>query len=45
VPEFADRFAGVTDAEIADLADSFRLDRCVHRTRLEDLLTRFVLTG
>ncbi len=45
VPEFARRFEGVTPGEIDELMDSFRLDHCVHRTRLEDLLTRFVPAG
>jgi len=45
VPEFARRFEGVTEPEIEELADSFRLERCVHRTRLESLLTRFVPAG
>ncbi|MGA5302770.1 glycoside hydrolase family 5 protein [Nucisporomicrobium flavum] len=38
VDEFAACFAGLTAAEAADLADSFRLDRCVRREPLLDLL-------
>ena len=45
VSEFAWRFRGVTEREVEELTDSFRLDRCIHRTRLEHLLTQFVPTG
>jgi endoglucanase len=45
VPEFAACFAGLGERELDELLDSFRLGRCAHRTRLEDLLQRFVPIG
>jgi len=38
--DFERAFAGITDpASVAELADSFRLDRCVVRPRLADILS------
>ncbi|TMC09026.1 MAG: glycoside hydrolase family 5 protein [Chloroflexi bacterium] len=39
--DFAGRFAGATAEDVEELADSFRLERCVRRTPLEELLRRF----
>ena len=39
--DFAARFAGATADDVEELADSFRLERCVRRTPLEELLRRF----
>jgi len=39
--DFAARFAGATADDLEELADSFRLERCVRRTPLEELLRRF----
>jgi hypothetical protein len=41
VGDFAGRFAGATPADVEELADSFSFERCVRRTRLEELLRRF----
>jgi len=38
LPEYAERFRGLGDAELDALAASFSLSRCVRRTRLCDLL-------
>jgi hypothetical protein len=38
LPEYAERFRGLSDAELDALADSFSLARCVRRTRLCDVL-------
>jgi hypothetical protein len=38
VPEYAERFRGLGDDELGELADSFGLARCVRRARLCDLL-------
>jgi aryl-phospho-beta-D-glucosidase BglC (GH1 family) len=38
VPEYAERFRGLGDDELDELADSFSLARCVRRARLCDLL-------
>jgi aryl-phospho-beta-D-glucosidase BglC (GH1 family) len=38
VPEYAERFRDLGDDELDALADSFRLEHCVQRTRLCDLL-------
>ena len=35
---YAERFRGLSDADLAALADSFALARCRTRTRLCDLL-------
>src|SRR5437660_1018264 len=35
--DFAGRFAGATAEDVEELADSFRLERCVRRTPLEEL--------
>lgn len=40
VAEFADSFAGITPEQAEELADSFRLDQCVTRRPLADLLRR-----
>ena len=34
LPEYAERFRGLTDDELDELADSFGLARCVRRARL-----------
>jgi endoglucanase len=39
--DFAARFAGATAEDVEELADSFRLERCVRRTPLEEILRRF----
>ena len=39
-PAWARLFAGRSDEELADLADSFRLDRCVEQSSLTDVLRR-----
>ena len=39
--DFAARFAGARAEDVEELADSFRLERCVRRTPLEELLRRF----
>jgi endoglucanase len=38
VPEYAERFRGLGDQELTELADSFSLAHCVRRARLCDLL-------
>ena len=38
LPEYAERFRGLSDDELDALAGSFRLAACVRRTRLCDLL-------
>jgi aryl-phospho-beta-D-glucosidase BglC (GH1 family) len=38
VPEYGERFRGLGDEELTELADSFSLARCVRRARLCDLL-------
>jgi endoglucanase len=38
LPEYAERFRGLTDDELDELADSFSLARCVRRARLCDVL-------
>ena len=38
VPEYAERFRGLGDHELTELAGSFSLARCARRTRLCDLL-------
>ena len=38
VPEYAERFRGLADDALDELADSFSLARCVRRARLCDLL-------
>jgi hypothetical protein len=38
VPEYAERFRGLSVRELTELADSFSLARCVRRARLCDLL-------
>ena len=45
VGDLAGRFAGVTRADVDELAASFRFERCVRRTRLEELLHRFATIG
>jgi endoglucanase len=37
--------AGAGESDLEEMTDSFRFDRCVHRTRLEAVLKRFVLAG
>jgi endoglucanase len=39
LPEYAERFRDLSDAELDELADSFSLARCVRRTRLCDMLS------
>jgi endoglucanase len=38
LPEYAERFRGLSDDELDDLADSFALDRCRRRARLCDMI-------
>ena len=38
VPQYAERFRGLSDEELDALADSFALEQCQQRTRLCDLL-------
>jgi hypothetical protein len=38
LPEYAERFRGLGDDELDDLADSFALDRCRRRARLCDII-------
>ena len=39
VPEYCNLFKGKTDEELTALAQSFRFENCVRRTRLENILT------
>ena len=39
VPEYCNLFKGLSDEQIVALAESFRYDNCVKRTRLENILT------
>jgi len=39
VPEYCNLFKGLSDEELTALAQSFRYENCVKRTRLEDILT------
>lgn len=43
--EFAERFAGLTGAELTALADSFRLENCVQREPLIELLRSVTATA
>lgn len=45
LPEFADRFRGVTPAEARELAGSFRWESCVRRTGLEETLRSELAKG
>lgn len=39
VPEYCNLFKGLSDEQLTALAQSFRYEHCVKRTRLEDILT------
>jgi endoglucanase len=39
VPEYCNLFKGLSDEQLTALAQSFRYENCVKRTRLEDILT------
>jgi hypothetical protein len=39
LPEYCNLFKGLTEAQLIELAQSFRFENYVRRTRLEDILT------
>ncbi len=45
VPEYAERFRGLSDADLDALADSFSLSQCVRRTRLYEVLDGHSVMG